>query len=531
LQQRFSPSFTIQNFFLSFILATFDRWCFGWVQLCNSRRVALRIWVVKTEFSVNPFANGAHKVIVAIQGTVAALSHILAFITPAEQIQNTPSLILGTLIFCISLACFAIWRAASDFRGLTVLGLYFLVVALDQFWLYLRGYESDWIMRIVAPILFVEVAARVMRVPNHRWTMMLWPAYFFIFLAGWIFSAQFVRENFPVFVSEGTFIILLVQFFWNGNPRDRRFAFIFAIYGLMRLSLSPALVSLLHIARYLVLSGWRWPIIALTVALFGFITLWVIVRDLLQDRREKQRLATEIEAARLVQQVLIPEEIPSVSGFAIRAVYQPFSEVGGDFFQILPVAQDGVLIVIGDVSGKGMPAAMTVSLFIGTIRTLARYTQSPAEILAEMKQRMLGRSRGGFTTCLALRVDSRGVLTVANAGHISPYLRGTELDIQGGLPLGLAAEATYAESTFSLSFGHQLTLLTDGVVEARNLTGELLGFERTAEIAGEAAELIAQKAKEFGQNDDITVLTIARVAAEAESPIGSTGPVLSPSLA
>jgi len=184
--------------------------------------------------------------------------------------------------------------------------------------------------------------------------------------------------------------------------------------------------------------------------------------------------------------------------------------VGGDFFQILPCTKGGVLAVIGDVSGKGMPAAMTVSLLVGTVRTLAHFTQSPGEILAAMNQRMLGRSSGGFTTCLVLRADADGQLTVANAGHIAPYLAGNELPLENGLPLGLSAESTYAESTFQLAERQQLTLLTDGVVEAREKSGALFGFERTAAISRESAENIAQAAQAFGQDDDITALTLAR---------------------
>jgi hypothetical protein len=94
---------------------------------------------------------------------------------------------------------------------------------------------------------------------------------------------------------------------------------------------------------------------------------------------------------------------------------------------------DGVLVIIGDVSGKGMPAAMTVSLLVGTVRTLAHYTQRPAEILSAMNQRMVSRSQGGFTTCLVLKADADGLVTLANAGHITPYLIGTEVPVEGSL--------------------------------------------------------------------------------------------------
>jgi hypothetical protein len=221
------------------------------------------------------------------------------------------------------------------------------------------------------------------------------------------------------------------------------------------------------------------------------------------------RAETELEAARAVQQVLIPDEIPSLPGFKVEGVYRPAGEVGGDFFQILPAARGGALIVIGDVSGKGMPAAMTVSLLVGTFRTLAHYTSSPGEILAAMNHRMMVRSKDGFTTCLVLRADPDGALTVANAGHLPPYCNGEELAIEGGLPLGLNAESTYEEATFELRPGAQLTLLTDGVVEARSPTGELFGFARAQAWSRKSAGQIVEAARAFGQEDDITVVTLA----------------------
>jgi hypothetical protein len=247
-----------------------------------------------------------------------------------------------------------------------------------------------------------------------------------------------------------------------------------------------------------------------------------------ENGKRQAALQQEFQNARAVQQVLIPDAIPHVPGFALDSIYQPAGEVGGDFFQILATPNGGVLAVIGDVSGKGMPAAMTVSLLVGTVRTLAHFTQSPAAILSAMNLRMFGRSQGGFTTCLVLRIDPDGTLTVANAGHIAPYLAGKELELKNGLPLGLAADATYAESIFQLAPGEQLTLLTDGVVEARDKTGALFGFERTATLSTESATAIAQMAQQFGQDDDITVLTLTRLAAREESTAPHTAPILSP---
>jgi hypothetical protein len=240
----------------------------------------------------------------------------------------------------------------------------------------------------------------------------------------------------------------------------------------------------------------------------------VLVMRFTRSAKQEQRLRTEMEAARTVQQILVPEEIPSIPAFSIQAVYQPAGEVGGDFYQVLPAPNGSLLAIIGDVSGKGMPAAMTVSLLVGTVRTLAHYTQDPAEILTAMNQRMLGRGNGGFTTALVLRLDRDGTLTAANAGHVAPYASGKELGIDNGLPLGITAAAAYANSTLHLEAGTTLTLLTDGVVEAQNAKGELFGFERAAAISSEPAQRVAEAAKTFGQTDDITVLSLGLAPVE-----------------
>ena len=257
----------------------------------------------------------------------------------------------------------------------------------------------------------------------------------------------------------------------------------------------------------------------------------VLVRRFTKSQRQEEKMAAEFEAARSVQKVLIPHEVSEIPGFKIQSVYRPFDEVGGDFFQIIPARGGGVLAVIGDVSGKGMPAAMTVSLLIGTVRTLAHFTNSPSEILSAMNLRMLARSAGGFTTCLVLHAALEGSFTVANAGHIEPYLNGKELPLENGLPLGLAADATYPESIIRFAQGEQLTLMTDGIVEARNRSGSLFGFERTREIAGESADYIAKAALDFGQEDDMTVLTIVKTPVSETSLISSSSSDLSPSLA
>jgi hypothetical protein len=262
--------------------------------------------------------------------------------------------------------------------------------------------------------------------------------------------------------------------------------------------------------------NWPFPfgLYDLSIWILLLAILGVVVLRFARSRHEEDQMRNEREAARAVQQVLIPEAIPTIPGIEIESIYLPAGEVGGDFFQILPTHPGGALIVIGDVSGKGMPAAMTVSLLVSTVRTLAHYTQSPGEILRAMNQRMLGRSEGGFTTCLVLRIAPDGAVTAANAGHLPPYIDGNEFLLENGLPLGLSADSNYSETNLLLADHTRLTLMTDGVVEAQSAAGELFGFDRTRSISNQSAEAIAHAAQQFGQEDDITVLTLAFTPAE-----------------
>jgi hypothetical protein len=226
--------------------------------------------------------------------------------------------------------------------------------------------------------------------------------------------------------------------------------------------------------------------------------------------REQARSAAELEAAREIQRRLVPAILPLVEGYRIESAYLPAQEVGGDFYQVLEQRDGAHLIVVGDVSGKGLKAAMTGTLAIGAVRSLAGDGLGPAELLTRLNRQLAQEPDGGFITCVCMRVSRNGRVVIANAGHPSPYCNGAEIDLDGDLPLGIAEDVTYTETEFSLEAGETLTLLSDGVVEARIASGELFGFERTCSISTQSAEKIAAAAQRFGQEDDITVLTVMR---------------------
>ena len=247
------------------------------------------------------------------------------------------------------------------------------------------------------------------------------------------------------------------------------------------------------------------------IRLFKFDSSWffialvifaLLMRRLIADRRAQQRMAQELEAARQVQQLLVAGAKSMTEPLEIETAYLPAQEVGGDFYYIL----DGSILIVGDVSGKGLKAAMLVSLLIGVLRDTKE--RSPGNILAAMNHALIGQTDGGFVTCACARFSGSGVVSIANAGHLSPYLDGVETSLSNGLPLGIAPGITYPESSLTLAAGSALTFVSDGVVEAASPQRELFGFERTRSISTGTAGKIVEAARAWGQNDDITVVKV-----------------------
>ncbi|HLY42226.1 MAG TPA: SpoIIE family protein phosphatase [Terracidiphilus sp.] len=243
----------------------------------------------------------------------------------------------------------------------------------------------------------------------------------------------------------------------------------------------------------------------------------------LQDTTTRQNaMEQEFKSARELQQVLIPESLPALPGFAFTSSYKPAQEVGGDFFQVIPLEgehEGSTMILLGDVSGKGLRAAMTVSLIVGAARTLARFAPDPGEMLAELNLRLFGRLQGGFVTCLAVRLDSVGHCVMASAGHPAPFLNKQEIKMAGALPLGILPAAMYGETVVDLREGDHFALYTDGLLEARNESGEIFSFDRLDALFATRpdAAKATEAAVNFGQDDDITVLTLTRLGKGQQS--------------
>jgi hypothetical protein len=241
----------------------------------------------------------------------------------------------------------------------------------------------------------------------------------------------------------------------------------------------------------------------------------VLVLRYARSAKQEQRLRTEMEAAGRVQGQLVPADLPRFAAFACDAAYRAASEVGGDFYQVYPQPDGSALILVGDVSGKGLRAAMLGTLIVGAAGTLAQENLSPAEMLDRLNGRLHGCTDGAFATCLCALLAPDGTLSIANAGHLPPYRNGTELPCESGLPLGILPVAEYTETCVQLDPCDALTFMSDGVVEARSAAGELFGFDRTRNISVHSAQQIADAAARFGQEDDITVLTVRLSAVAA----------------
>jgi hypothetical protein len=272
-------------------------------------------------------------------------------------------------------------------------------------------------------------------------------------------------------------------------------------------------------APLFIINGNPFTLTTIASTLLFLSIIYAVYRYSVEQSKRQGLLEQEFKSAQELQRVLIPDTLPSIEGYSVTSAYRPAQEVGGDFFQLIPHPGGSTLLLLGDVSGKGLKAAMTVSLIVGTARTLAEISDDPAEILSGLNRRLYGRLQDGFVTCLVLRLDPEGGCVLANAGHPSPFLNQRELSLPGALPLGLLPAAGFEKTIVHLGVADRLTLYTDGLLEARNAAGEIYSFERLRELiaTGPDARQASEAAVAFGQDDDITVLTVTRLATGVES--------------
>jgi steroid delta-isomerase-like uncharacterized protein len=240
----------------------------------------------------------------------------------------------------------------------------------------------------------------------------------------------------------------------------------------------------------------------------------------------RQSTEQELRLARSIQQASLPKEVPSLEGWQISPFYRPAREVGGDFYDFHPLSEGRLGLVVGDATGKGVPAALVMSTTCGMLRLAAQSSSSPGEMLQRVNETLFPYIPANmFVTCFYAILDpNSGSLTYANAGHDLPYLcRNGEAEelMARGMPLGLMPGMSYEEKETLLQAGEAALLYSDGLVEAHGPEGDMFGFPRlrarVAEHGGERElgdflleELYSFVGESWEQEDDITLLTLRR---------------------
>jgi serine phosphatase RsbU (regulator of sigma subunit) len=251
-------------------------------------------------------------------------------------------------------------------------------------------------------------------------------------------------------------------------------------------------------------------------------------RRLKQEAHARERIEQELHVARRIQQASLPEVVPALGGWDISPRYRPAREVGGDFFDFLELEDDRLGLVVGDATGKGVPAALVMSTTCGMLRAVAQSSESPGEVLKRVNEALSTRIPDSmFVTCFYGVLDPKsGVFAYANAGHDMPYVRrgGDADELRArGMPLGLMPGMFYEEKETILEAGEAALFYSDGLVEAHNPEGEMFGFPRLRRLIAEhpekgslvdflMEELYSFAGERWEQEDDITLVTLERSA-------------------
>ena len=253
-------------------------------------------------------------------------------------------------------------------------------------------------------------------------------------------------------------------------------------------------------------------------------------RRLERERIERERIEQELQVARRIQQASLPKEVPEPEGWEITPYYQPAREVGGDFYDFHHLSEGRVGLVVGDATGKGVPAALVMSTTCGMLQSASRAldSSSPGEVLAQVNETLFARIPSNmFVTCFYAVLDpAGGHLSYANAGHDLPYLHRRGGDCEElrarGMPLGLMSGMAYEEKEMVLDVGDSALLYSDGLVEAHDPEREMFGFPRLQALVAKHGDeeealggLLMEELHSFvgegwEQEDDITLLTLKR---------------------
>jgi serine phosphatase RsbU (regulator of sigma subunit) len=251
-----------------------------------------------------------------------------------------------------------------------------------------------------------------------------------------------------------------------------------------------------------------------------------LVRQQEAEAQERERMEQELRVATLIQQTLLPKHLPELKGWEVGAYYQPARAVGGDFYDFIELEDGRLAFVVGDVTDKGVPAAMVMATCRTLLRSVSERVDDPGTILERVNEVLVADIPPNmFVTCLYVLLEPEsGRITYANAGHNLPYLRTSEgvLELRAtGMPLGLMPGMTYEEKEWVIEPGQSFLLHSDGLVEAHSPDREMFGFPRLMGLVGKnpgGAELLDVLLDELArftgpdweQEDDVTLVTVSR---------------------
>jgi hypothetical protein len=469
-------------------------------------------------------------------GDSSVLSDETSLFTFFDLTSNVVNIALTALVLFIALALALTLRSEPEYVALCLflaatLAQDLLVLWRDTHEVTLNRFYDLPAQLLSAIIVFsgIEFARRILRLPNSRWIL----GYKWVLGSCMVFGAAIdvtiSKTATPLhlwFLLVYATVIISVVPLNLGLPlfaiwiwrRTRNFdALLLSIPLLIEgfffyAGIIVFLIDLTHPGRNIGVPlpptgrfGIQWSEIAqflFTLALLGFLLLRTV-----RLARARAALAAEVAAAEHVQHLLLTGSSRPTPGFRVETAFHPASQVGGDFFLLSPFEDGSIFAIIGDVSGKGLTAAMRVAMILGILRR--ETSRDPAAVLAHLNDALLTQSEMGFTTACCVHLFPDGHFDAANAGHIAPYISGVELDTPPSLPLGVAPNQFYDFITGHLSPHQTMVLMSDGVPEARNAKRELYGFDRLLHLTLLPAQQIADTALRFGQEDDITVLTLA----------------------
>ena len=480
--------------------------------------IAIRRWTGKAFISsINVGASGGrHAPQVGPAGLLISQEQVHTL--EAER-STAPKLVASLLFVCVGLLALFLFSVQRNHPEYLWLGLSLCTVGLGPLVglaanasgnLPLRSWTNGVIAGAPAAHHFFTLLFLRRLCPRLAWLLaidMAVETYAGVRLfASWALDVPFdVGRFFPAAAGFGFVVQFLAAILLAAEKRGYGFALAASVslYPLARLGVN------LRFGGGFFWNGYYFDARDAAELVFAVTALTVLYLRFRDGQAAQLNMEKELAAGQRVQQLLLESSATEVPGFAIQKAYFPSREVGGDFYQFIPRPDGGLLAVVGDVSGKGLEAAMVGATLLGALRTIKALP--PGQVLARLNEAMRDGSHGGFVTCCCALFERDGSVTFASAGHPSPYANECEVGIAAGLPLGVVDVAEYEETRIELG-SQAITFVSDGVVEAENPQRELFGFDRTREISGKPAQEIAAAAKAWGQNDDITVVTVRRLA-------------------